>query len=529
MTYTAPVFLLAFLPAVMILYHFVHQKYRWIVLLIASYAFYFIVSGKLLVFLLISTLSIHYTGLWLESLQNERDCILAAAEKTEKKAIKHSYQTRMRWVVTIASLFNIALLLVIKYSAFFATNFNTLMELINVNITVKVPSFALPMGISFYTLQTVAYVTDVYRGKIKADRNIFRLALFMGFFPEIMEGPICRYSDTALQLWAGDDIKYRNLIDGFERILYGLIKEFVIADRLNAFIKEVFANYSKYDGGVIVLAVLSYTCQLYMDFSGTMDIVIGAAQIFGVKLPENFKQPFFSKSITEFWKRWHITLGTWFQDYIFYPLSLSKPLKKLTSKARKHLGNHYGPLTSGAIALFCVWSCNGLWHGSGWTFLFYGMYHFVMILGGNLIEPPGRWLTKKLHIDRAKMPYKIFQMLRSFVLINIGEMFFRAPDLTTGFGMFKKMFTEFTFASFRNGSVLKLGMDKYDFIIAGITIALIFVVSVFKEKGVDLREKIAGKKMWIRWLIYYAMIFFIIIYGAYGPGYTAVDPMYAGF
>ena len=146
-------------------------------------------------------------------------------------------------------------------------------------------------------------------------------------------------------------------------------------------------HYFLYDGFVNALAMVCYTLQLYMDFSGTMDVVIGSAQIFGIKMPENFQRPFFSVTISEFWKRWHITLGTWFKDYIFYPVTMSKPMKHMTSKARKKLGNHYGPLIAGGVSLFCVWICNGIWHGAGWHYIFFGMYHFALILGGNMLEP----------------------------------------------------------------------------------------------------------------------------------------------
>ncbi|HRM72977.1 MAG TPA: MBOAT family O-acyltransferase, partial [Ruminococcus bromii] len=184
------------------------------------------------------------------------------------------------------------------------------------------------------------------------------LALFMSFFPQIVEGPICRYGQTANQLWNVKQIEFENLKLGTVRILFGLMKKLVIADRLNPMIKQIFSHYDDYQGGIIALGAIAYTIQLYCDFSGTMDAVMGVAQIFGVTMPENFQRPFFSKSISEFWKRWHITLGTWFKDYIFYPVTMSKPMKNLTSSARKKLGNHFGPLLAGSIALFCVWFRN---------------------------------------------------------------------------------------------------------------------------------------------------------------------------
>lgn len=235
---------------------------------------------------------------------------------------------------------------------------------------------------------------DVQRGVTKADTNLLRLTLFISFFPQIVEGPICRYDQTAQQLWDAKPITYENLTLGLQRIAYGMMKKIIIADRLNPLVRNVFNNYTDFDGGVIALAAVCYTVQLYMDFSGSMDAVTGTAQILGVTMPENFRQPFFSKTISEFWKRWHITLRTWFKDYVFYPVVTLKPLEKLTSAARKRLGNHYGPLLASAVALFCVWFCNGLWHGAAWSYLFFGMYHFVLILGGNIIAPPVRPSTR---------------------------------------------------------------------------------------------------------------------------------------
>ena len=260
-----------------------------------------------------------------------------------------------------------------------------------------------------------------------------------------------------------------------------------------------------------------------------MYTVIGSAQIFGVKLPENFRQPFFSKSISDFWTRWHITLGAWFRDYIFYPLSLSEPLKKLTTKGRKKLGKHYGPLLASSIALFCVWISNGLWHGAAWSFIFFGMYHFGLILLGNIMEPVVKFVTEKLHINRECWPYRIFQIVRTTCLVFIGELFFRAKGLKAGLIMLKTIFTNFTFASFADGTFLKLGIDAHDFIIVAVFVVIVFITSIMKEKNINIREKIASKNIVIRWTLYYALILSIIIFGAYGVGYTPVDPMYASF
>ena len=272
-----------------------------------------------------------------------------------------------------------------------------------------------------------------------------------------------------------------------------------------------------------------YTIQLYMDFSGTMDIVIGTGQIFGIKMPENFERPFFSKSISEFWKRWHITLGTWFKDYIFYPLSMSKPLKKLTSHARKRLGNHFGPLISGAIALFCVWICNGLWHGAGWNYIFFGLYHFTWILLGNIADPLFIWITKKLHINRNNFFYRCMQMIRTSILVCIGELFFRANGLRAGLTMFQKIFTDFSLQTVYDRSIFTFGIDRYDCLIVLVALSIVFIISVLQEHHIQVRKQISKQNMVVRFAAYYALILLIVVFGAYGKGYIPVDPIYAGF
>lgn len=226
----------------------------------------------------------------------------------------------------------------------------------NISFTVPIPKIAAPIGISFYSLQAISYICDVYRGKISADKNFARVALFMSFFPQIMEGPICRYSDTAQQLFRGDAVKYENLTSGMQRILYGMMKKLVIADRVNGLVTETFSNHANYNGTVAAVAAVVYTLQLYMEFSGTMDIVIGSAEIFGIKMPENFRQPFFSKTISEFWQRWHITLGTWFKDYIYYPISMSRTSKKLTKKQEKSSAISTAPCLSAPLRCFAYGS-----------------------------------------------------------------------------------------------------------------------------------------------------------------------------
>ena len=442
-------YMLFFFPAALLGYALTPARWKRYSLLLISLGFFFLISGVLVAYLLASALSIWAFGLWLQKIHTRKAAAVKAAEKSERKAIKQAYLIRSRYVLGLAALVHIGGLLVLKYSGFFMENVNLLF-----GKAYPVPSYALPIGISFFSLQAFSYLFDVYRGVQEADRNLLRLTLFLAFFPQIVEGPICRYSQTATQLWDVKPITWENLTLGLQRIGYGMMKKLVVADRLNAFIEAVFTGYHDLQGGVIAIAAVCYTIQLYMDFSGAMDAVTGTAQIFGITMPENFQRPFFSRTISEFWTRWHISLGAWFKDYIFYPVTMSKPMKNLTSTARKRIGNHFGPLVAGAIALFCVWFSNGLWHGAAWSYIFFGMYHFVLILSGNLFAPAAKWLNGKLPWSAESLGFRIFQILRTSVLVVIGELFFRAEGLKAGLAMFGRMVTDFRFSSI-NAELLK--------------------------------------------------------------------------
>ena len=226
------------------------------------------------------------------------------------------------------------------------------------------------------------------------------------------------------------------------------------------------------------------------------------------------------------WTRWHITLGVWFRDYIYYPLSLSGPLKKTTSACRKRLGNHFGPLVAGTMALFCVWFCNGLWHGAAWSYLFFGMYHFFFIMLANLTEPLTRKVLDALHIRRDKGWYRIFRILRTCCLVCVGELFFRANGLKAGLSMFRKMVTDFSIPAPQD---LALGLDRYDLLILVVAVLIVLMISILQEHGIPLRKKLAAVPVPLRWSIYYAALMAVILFGAYGIGYVPVEPMYAGF
>lgn len=529
MSYSLSTYYVLFLPITVLVYQLTPQRHRWKALLLASYFFFWSISGKLLVFLLLSTVSIHHFGLWMDCVMTEQKAATRGLPRPERKKIKAEYQSRIFTIAVMGVLAQLGVLLVLKYSPFALTVFNGVLKLVHLPFHVQVPSFALPIGLSFYTMQAMSYLLDVYRGTVKADRSLARLAVYMSFFPITMEGPICRYTDTAQQLWEGRSVNWHNLTFGIQRMAYGHFKKRLVADRLDVVVKTVFDGYATMDGGTVALGVLCYTVQLYMEFSGVMDMVIGSAEIFGVTLPENFQQPFFSRNISEFWRRWHITLGAWFRDYLFYPVSLTEPMKQLAKNGRQKLGNHFGPLLASAVALFCVWFCNGLWHGAGWNYLFFGMFHFVMILTEKAIEPFAPGALSRLHINGESKGWHAVQLLRTFILVNIGELFFRAHGLSAGLVMFRIMVTKFTLSSLINGGFLALGLDKLDFLVILFGCAVVLSVSVLRERGMNIRERVAEMSMPRRWALYYALLLIIIVFGAYGMNYEPVAPIYAKF
>lgn len=531
-SYISLAYLAIFLPAVLFLYAVLPKKVRPYVLLLASLIFFWFISELLIVYFLISVFLIWLCALGLEKLKRrQKECVKIAESREEKKQIKKLSSRKQLTIVVLCILVNIGILAFLKYSPFFLKNFNLLFVLFKVNMRFEVPKFMVPIGISFYSLQAVSYIHDVYKEKISADKNICRVALFMGFFPILMEGPICRYSDTAERLWSGERLHYQSLCFGAQRIAFGMFKKIVIADRLNMLVTTIFKDYEvfHFDGGIIALGALLYTIELYAEFSGTIDVVIGSGEMFGINIPENFRQPFFSGSISEFWQRWHITLGTWFRDYIFYPVTMSKRMKKLTKRARKKIGRDYGPLPASIIAFFCVWLCNGLWHGADWEYIFFGMYHFVLISLGALILPVSDAVLGKLHIDRNKMPYRAFTIVRTFLLVCIGELIFNSRGWHDCFNLLSTLFTKFTLRSLADGSVFTLGIDPYDVAIVIAALIVVFVIGLMKEKGHDPRRVIASKPIVLRWSIYIALVVAIVVFGAYGPGYLPIDPIYAKF
>lgn len=528
MSYDALIYVFVFVPVCLGVYQLAPGKHRWKVLLAFSWIFFYLVSGELLVYLILATLVTYYTGICLAWLGLEEQA-QAARAGADRRRIKEQYRRRRRAALAMGIILLLSALVYLKYHDFFVRTVNMLPGAEAFPLMLAEKDLILPVGISFYTLQAIGYMADVYWGKTAPEKNPGKAALFLAFFPHIMEGPICRYSDTSGTLFAGKPLDPQNLSDGYMRIFWGLFKKKVVADRLAVPVAAVFDNYTQYSGVFIAVGAIAYTIQLYMEFSGCMDIVIGTGKLFGVCLPENFRQPFCANSAAEFWRRWHITLGTWFKTYIFYPVSMSGAVKRWNQFGRKHLGKYVTQTGVAAAALFPVWLCNGLWHGARWSYIFYGMYYFTLILAGEMIKPLRNGALRACRINEESAGWRFIRVAKTWVIIFTGELFFRADGLRAGIHMFRSMFRDFDLSRLWDGSLLDLGLAGSDIAAAAAGCVVVAIAGHFLERNKDAPKKLAALPVPVRWFAYYALILSVVIFAAYGDGYQAVDMIYAGF
>lgn len=509
-----------FLIVTVIAYYIIPQKKRWLVLLFASYIFYYLSSGKLLVCLILSTLSVYAGGLLIDRENIKEKYLGLNLEKEKKKELKNKAKSNKRKIILFMILINFGILGLFKYSGFACKNLNYILNVVGLP-KIKVLKFALPIGISYYTLMTISYVTDVYRGKYKAEENLGKLALFLSFFPQIIEGPISKFEQTAEQLYSGHKFNIDNIIKGASLIIFGIFKKLVIADRAGIYVNNVFGN--NICGFTMFVGAVLYTLQIYAEFSGCMDIVIGSGKMFGIDLPENFRRPFFSRSIQEFWRRWHITLGAWIKDYIFYPISLSKLNMKAGGFFKKHFPKGMAKFLIVAFPLLFVWLYNGIWHGASWKYIAYGIYYYILIMIGILLTPLLSNMRKHLKINEKNIFYRIYEILRTSLFVIIGMMLFRSHSLRTFFMNFTNMFKS------SNKVILDFGLEKFDFIILTIYVISLIFIGILKEKGIDIYEKLRSRNIIIRYAVYLFAIISIVILGIYGKGYDTSSFIYGQF
>ncbi|MDD6667428.1 MAG: MBOAT family protein [Lachnospiraceae bacterium] len=520
MAYNTNVYFL-FLILTALAYMLTPRKYRYVTLLLGSLIFAWSFSKVLISWTLLAGGIAWAGGLWIEK---------AVALETGKKGDDRKKARARARAVMLVPLISLLLILVgLKYSYFFTTELMKALSMSTATISARLKGLAAPIGISFYTLQALSYLLDIYWKREKAEKNLLKVLLFLFFFPTLMEGPIARWSDVKDSLFEGNPITLDTASDGAVRIGLGLFKRMIISDRLNVMVNRLYEPKLHLDGAMILLTAAVTTVQLYMEFSGTIDIVIGSAKIFGIGLPENFRQPFFAQSAAEFWRRWHISLGTWFKNYIFYPVSTSKVMKKWGKFGRKHCGKYLTNVVTSAIALFPVWILNGLWHGPKWPYIIYGIYYFIILLLEVALKPVGEGMNRRLGLAEDGKVLRGIRTVRTWLIIIFGEMLFRADTFRQFLGMMRALLNFPGRGLHFSISASWLGLEFGDLIVAVVGCILIFYLDYRMEKDPLYLTHIKELPRSRRWGLYYAVIFSIVIFGAYGPGYTPADLIYAGF
>lgn len=472
-----------FIAALLLAYYIIPLRFRWFALLTGSMIFYWYLSqgSKRRFFMLIALSFVS----WIYSLLMEHDG-------------KHKRMYLLLSVIMVALP-----LLVIKEYPFVLSSF----------LHKDMPNWWLvPVGIAFFSLQLISYNVDVYKGTIKAERNYFKYLLFASFFPQIIQGPIPRYSQLSKQLYAGNRFDERKFVKGFMLILWGFFLKLCIADKAGIIVNKVFDNYPTYRGMYILVAGILYSIQLYADFMSCTSLAQGIANLFGIDIIDNFMHPYFAISIKDFWRRWHTSLSSWLRDYIYIPLGGNRK-----GKFRKY------------VNILVTFAVSGIWHGAGYKYLFWGLLHGVYQLFGEWLEPIKEKICDVFKLRKNNVGYRIYKRVVTFILVMLAWIIFRADHLRTGLSMIKSIITVHNPWILTNDALYSLGLGWKEFHVLLLCLLVLLLVSAVQERGIVVRDYILGRNIVLRWLIYIGAILFIMVFGTYGYGFDAQAFIYRGF
>ena len=499
-------------------------------LLAASYAFY-LISGFGQVFFLLGTTFVTYgAGLLMQKRRNRYKAELEANKeltKEDKQLLKKKSKADIHRIQVIAVIICLGVLAVVKYSPFVISNINRVLDSTGMEAQIPGIRILVPLGISFYTFMAMGYIIDIGRGKYEAERNFGKLALFLSFFPSIVQGPISRFDDVGKKLVEPHKLKYENLTHGAQLIMWGFFKKLIIADRIAPVVSEIFVvDYSKFSGTVLFYGVLCYAAQIYCDFSGGIDITRGAAQMLGIELPLNFERPYFSISVADYWRRWHITLGAWMREYVFYPIMLSKPVSKLAQKVKERHGQQKAKYVPSVITPFIVFILIGIWHGATWRYVAFGLYNAVIVAGSVALEPLFSKAAGKLKINTESFGWKVFRIIRTFLIMGGSKILVKSPNLKSAVGIFIRIFTSANIHIVDELSGYEFSLDYKNNIVLALALLTVFVISVLQESGIQIRKSVDKWFIVFRWIAYFAMLIAIMVFGVYGPAYDAASFIY---
>lgn len=484
MSFTSFSFLL-YIGIVLALYYIIPRRGQWVLLLIASCGFYLYSGLDNLCYILLTTVTTYGTARIIDRIQTASD------RKTAK-------QKSRKWIWLCLGL-NFGLLAICK-----------------VRLTFQ--NILLPVGISFYMFQSIGYVLDVYRGSIKAERNPFKFALFVSFFPQLIQGPISKFGKLAPQLFGEHPYNGKQVSFGLQRMLWGYFKKLVIADRIAVAVLAL--RGPEHTGLSFFVLTCFYACQIYGDFTGGIDIAIGLSEALGIRLPENFVRPFFSKNIAEYWRRWHITLGEWMKEYVFYPVSVSTLMRKLSKSARKRWPK-FGKRLPVYAASFATWFCTGIWHGITPNFLLWGMMNCTIIVLSEELTPLYEKFHSRFHW-KQKSWYGAFEMLRMFVLMNLIRIVDLFPNVGEYFRRLGSLFSSF------HVPFLGLGLTEMDYGILICGVVLMLTVSSLQARFGSVRE-LLWDRTGLRYALTIGLFLVVLLMGNYGIGYDAGNFIYNQF
>lgn len=500
------------------------QVVRKLVLLLANGFFYYAMGGFSALELVLLTSAAVYTGSALMGIVYVRfERASAGLDKKEKRRRLTPYKKRARGILFATLAVILAIFVYVKAGGLL--HFSPVDSLSSLT-----PGHVLaPLGISYYTFSCIGYLADVYWRKVPFEKNGFDLLIAILYFPIIVEGPISNYGRLLSQLKKLPAPNYRTVCFGLQRMIWGFFKKLVVADRLTQFTTPVFASVGDYAGAEMVIAVLFNALAIYADFSGCMDIVIGASQALGIELEENFRQPFFSRTAAEFWRRWHITLGAWFRDYVYMPLAMGPYFRKRAAEVRKKRGTAAAQLAQGAVPLLIVWICTGLWHGTGTDYLVWGLYWGSLMIAGMAFQGTADRINQALHVDPDSFSHRLFQMIRTFLIFCGGRMLTATGEPGGFFLILHQVFSESRLNVLFDGSLYSHGLEQKDWYVAIVGIVAMWVVDMLHERKIRIREVIASQPLILRWAVYIGSILFVLVYGIYGASYSATAFAYGAF
>ncbi len=516
-----------FSAACLLLYYIVGRKRQMWVLAIANIAFFCFAGAKYLPFIIVTTLATYFAGRIIGNIYDKADLKLAeCTEQPLKKQIRQDAKAKAKRTLILSLVITVGLLAVCKYTGFMIKNVNSILSMLKVS-QITVFNMILPIGISFYTFMAISYVLDIYWKRYKAEKNFLMYAVYVSYFPHVVQGPIDRFNEFKAQTENGVALSYTNITYGAQLAIWGFFKKLVIADRLGVLVSTVLDDFKNYDGAFLMLAFAVYSIQIYTDFSGCIDIVSGISEMFGIKLRKNFNHPYFSKTMGEFWRRWHISLQEWFKDYIYYPVSVSRFVKSGKKLFKEKGKKRAEELFASCFPVLVVWLITGIWHGASWKFVIWGLFHATLLIGGQVLAPVFEKLTAWFKIDTENFGWHFWQMLRTFILCCIGRIFFRADGVMQSFKMIKHMLTSTHLSTLLDKGV-DLGLTTENINFAILSVAVLWIVDILQEK-MPLRETLAKQNIIFRWVIIFVALLSIVIFGIYGPGYDASSFIYEQF